>query len=530
MLKNNESQLVKIAVLENGIEAQLIGSILDQRQIPYRLQSYHDTAYNGLYQLQNGWGKLYAPEACRREILQVLEDVRSQEYFQENDDNHQLFNPQEGGYVMAETKTNYAADFEKALQIGRPPNVVNCFPNSRALIVSGKFIDRAMLAKGGAIAIAANGRSSFVIRGALRAAQRANAALIIEIAKSEGGANAYCAVNFWNIARIVDAACNELGITIPVAIHADHYGLKNDQDVETAKIEIPSLFEAGITSIAIDASHMPDDKNLLANLELNPYIPKWAGLETEIGEIKGKEGLSNVAEALFLIQGLNAYGVFPDWIALNNGTTHGIEASDQGIQVELTAQIHAALEKYKVSGAQHGTSGNSSDRLRDIASRTRTTKANVATALQMISWGLEVNDYGNAQLDSQGEFIKIKEQGVTEQMWAEMAAFAQKQGWKRGDYKKLNLPFENKLLGQSSEIRERMTKRVEDFVYNLLIKVFNAENTAPLAIDAILQSGGYDAGPKAEQIEDKAEWSAEKIIERAATIQSDKGPQGNFED
>ena len=307
---------------------------------------------------------------------------------------------------MAETNSSNTADFEKALQIGRPPNVVRCFPNSKALIVSGKFIDRAMLGKGGAITMAANGRNSFVIRGALKAAHRANAAIIIEIAKSEGGANAYCAVNYWNIARIVDATCNELGITIPVAIHADHYGLKSEQDVEAAKTEIPTMFEAGITSIAIDASHMPDDKNLLANLELYPFVPKWAGLETEIGEIKGKEGLSTVEEALFLIQGLNAHDIFPDWIALNNGTTHGIEASDTGIQVELTARIHDALKKYGVSGAQHGTSGNSSDRLREIASKTRTTKANVATALQMISWGLEVNDYGNAQLDDQGNFYR----------------------------------------------------------------------------------------------------------------------------
>jgi fructose-bisphosphate aldolase class II len=231
------------------------------------------------------------------------------------------------------------SDFEKALQIGRPPNIVKLFPNSKALIVSGKFIDIALLAKGNAITMAANGRSSFVIRGALKAAQRANAALIIEIAKSEGGANAYCAVNYWNIARIVDAACNELGITIPVAIHADHYGLKSQQDVEAAKIEIPSIFDAGITSIAIDASHMPDDKNLLGNLELYPFVPSWAGLETEIGEIKGKEGLSTMEEALFLIQGLNAHDIFPNWIAMNNGTTHGIEASSKGIQVDLTAQI-----------------------------------------------------------------------------------------------------------------------------------------------------------------------------------------------
>ena len=221
----------------------------------------------------------------------------------------------------------------------------------------------------------------------MKAAQRANSALIIEIARSEGGASAYCAVNYWNIARIVDAACNELGITIPVALHADHYGIKSKDDIPAAKIEIPTMFEAGITSIAIDASHLPDDQNLLTNLELKPFIPEWSGLETEIGEIKGKFGLSTKDEALFLIQGLNAHGIFPNWIALNNGTVHGIEASGQGIQVALTQQIHDALAVYHVSGAQHGTSGNSSERLREIANRTNTTKANVATALQMISWG-----------------------------------------------------------------------------------------------------------------------------------------------
>ncbi len=256
------------------------------------------------------------------------------------------------------------ADFEKLIQIGRPPNITKRFPHSQALIVSGKVIDQALVAKGKAMTIAANGRNSFVIRGALMAAQRADAALIIEIARSESN---YCPTNFYNIALHVDCICNELGITIPVAIHADHYGIKSEADIPFAKMEIPSMFDAGITSIAIDASHMPDDKNLLANLELNPCIPRWAGLETEVGEIKGSQGLSTVDDASFLIKGLNAHGIFADWIALNNGTSHGLEASGQGIQVELTAEIHKAIEKYGVSGAQHGTSGNNSDKLRAIA-------------------------------------------------------------------------------------------------------------------------------------------------------------------
>jgi fructose-bisphosphate aldolase class II len=430
---------------------------------------------------------------------------------------------------MAKSKVS-KVDFKKALEIGRPPNIKALFPNSKALIVSGKVIDRAMTAKGRAISMAANGRNQFVIRGALQAAQRANSPVIIEIAKSEGGVKAYCAVNYWNMATLVDAICNELGITIPVAIHADHYGIRNEKELEAAKVEIPSFFEAGMTSIAIDASHLPDDKNLLANISIHPFIPKWTGLETEVGEIKGEEGLSTVEEALFLIQGLNAHDIFPDWIALNNGTTHGIEERDSGIQVQLTADIHKALEKYKISGAQHGTSGNSSERLRQIAAKTHTSKANVATALQMISWGVQVNDYGNAILDGEGNFSKVKGGGVTEEMWQEMVAHAQSKSWKKGDYKNLNLPFENKLLAQPKEIRERMVKGVEDFAYKMMTEVLNSQDTAPLAIEAILKAGSHDLGSKVTRIENPAEWTESKIIERASLLGSGKGPAGKFDD
>jgi fructose-bisphosphate aldolase class II len=421
-----------------------------------------------------------------------------------------------------------STDFNKALEIGRPPNIKKLFPNSKALIVSGKVIDRAMIKKGKAMTIAANGRSSIVIRGVLQAAQRANAAIIIEIAKSEAN---YCLISMWNLARYVDTFCNELGITIPVAIHADHFGLKKQPEVGKAKVDIPSMFDAGITSIAIDASHMVDEENLLANLELSSYIPSWAGYETEVGEIKGKEGLSTPEEAIFLIQGLNANGIFPDWIALNNGTTHGIEATDSGIDVELTKQIHKALEKYGISGAQHGTSGNHYERLKRIATETHTTKANVATALQMISWGVKVNEFGNAFLDEQKNFIKIADAGASDALWAEMVAYAQNKSLKAGDYKNLNLPFENKLLAQPKEIRERMEKGVDEFVYDLLVKWFNAADTAPLAIEAILQKGSFDLGPKVSRIENPKEWTKEKIPARAEALnKKEHSGSGKYDD
>lgn len=423
--------------------------------------------------------------------------------------------------------TKDSAAFAKALAVGRPPNITRLFPNSKALIVSGKAIDRAMRAKGRAMTIAANCRNRLVLWGTLLAAQKARAAVILEIARSEAN---YCDVSMWNLATFADQAMNERGITVPVAIHADHYGIKTPDDVPVAKAEIPTMFEAGITSIAIDASHLPDADNLLANIALAPVVPGYAGYETEVGEIKGATGLSTPADALFLIQGLNAHGIFPDWIALNNGTTHGIEASGTGIQVGLTAAIHQALAPYGLSGAQHGTSGNDAARLREIAAQTATTKANVATALQMIAWGVAVNDYGNATLDAAGQLIKQPNQGLSDDLWAQMVAYAGEKGLKAGDYKKLNKVFENKFLGQPEPLRRRMAEAVSEFVYWLLTDVFNAADTADLAIATLADADTFDLGPKARQIEKPADWTPDGIAAKAAALSSNKGAEGDFDD
>ena len=146
----------------------------------------------------------------------------------------------------------------------------------------------------------------------------------------------------------------------------------------------------------------------------------------------------------------------------------------------------------------------------------------MATALQMISWGLEVNDYGNAQLDADGNFIKVEGEGVTEEMWAEVVAYADDKGWKKGDYKNLNLPFESKFLAQPAEIRERMAQRVEDFVYKMMTEVLNTADTAPLAVEAILAAGSYDLGAKVGRIEDPADWTDAKIVEKAKSLDSDR--------
>jgi len=67
---------VKVTVLDNEIEAQLLDSILEERDVPHLMVSYHDTAYDGLFQTQKGWGHVSAPTPFKQEILEILTEVR----------------------------------------------------------------------------------------------------------------------------------------------------------------------------------------------------------------------------------------------------------------------------------------------------------------------------------------------------------------------------------------------------------------------------------------------------------------------
>ena len=75
-----------------------------------------------------------------------------------------------------------------------------------------------------------------------------------------------------------------------------------------------------------------------------------------------------------------------------------------------------------------------------------------------------------------------------------------------------------------------MANRVEEFVYTLLTDVFYATDSASIAIDMILKSGSYDPGPKAKRIEELSDWIPGEIMRKAALLNANKGPQGDFDD
>jgi hypothetical protein len=66
---------VKILVFNNEFEAKLLDEILNEKEIPHMIRSYHDSAYDGLWQTQSGWGHLEAPEESRDEILQIFKEM-----------------------------------------------------------------------------------------------------------------------------------------------------------------------------------------------------------------------------------------------------------------------------------------------------------------------------------------------------------------------------------------------------------------------------------------------------------------------
>lgn len=74
---NNMERFEKIVVLDNEVQAELVGSVLSSRGIPHIMQSYHDSALDGLFQGQRGWGHIEAPQSYRDEILAVIEDLKS---------------------------------------------------------------------------------------------------------------------------------------------------------------------------------------------------------------------------------------------------------------------------------------------------------------------------------------------------------------------------------------------------------------------------------------------------------------------
>lgn len=67
----------KAAVLESPFEAQVVASMLEDEGVPHIVRSYHDTAYDGLFQMQKGWGEIRARPVDAARVRKILDLVRT---------------------------------------------------------------------------------------------------------------------------------------------------------------------------------------------------------------------------------------------------------------------------------------------------------------------------------------------------------------------------------------------------------------------------------------------------------------------
>lgn len=264
-----------------------------------------------------------------------------------------------------------------------------------------------------AIIMAANARITVgVAEGIFRAAKDMDSAIIFEIARSESNLDkGYTGLLPSDYAAKIQEAAEKVGFDMWV-LHADHISVKKGtpEDIEGTKKLIDAQINAGFTSFAIDASHLFNfqggnlreelSKNINATTELAKYIKarmgnRPFGLEVEVGEIGREDASGKVLtkpdEAVTFIRALNENGIFPDLLAIANGSIHGNVYDEHGnmieqvsIDIPQTKAIAKALRENKldVRIAQHGITGTPRELINTVFPKGDILKGNVATFWQ----------------------------------------------------------------------------------------------------------------------------------------------------
>lgn len=254
--------------------------------------------------------------------------------------------------------------------------------------ISGKLIFDALKDKN-VIVMAANIRIQHCFRGIIDAAKETDSAVLFEIAKSEVG---YTDQQPEEFARVCKTAIKAANANIPYCIHGDHITIPENTPAAIAEAEdlIKKEIDAGFTSFAIDASRNFDVTatktidQLAVNIKITTHLAKFIeklmkdkgktradySLEVEVGEIgkidpkTGKQELTTVDEAVTFIKALHENDVYPDLLAINNGTVHGNVYDAEGNVIPLlgidekrTREIADAIAPLGVKIAQHGITG-----------------------------------------------------------------------------------------------------------------------------------------------------------------------------
>lgn len=262
------------------------------------------------------------------------------------------------------------------------------------------------------IVMAANARIATVAQGIFKAAKDTDSAVFLELARSESDLKGgYTGLTPQAFSDKMRKAASEVQCDV-WALHADHITVKtgSPSEIDQTKQLIEAQIKAGYTSFAIDASHLFDfegktvreelEPNIRATTELALFIKnrmkgKDFGLEVEVGEIGRKDGhgliLTKPEEAVEFIRSLNENEIYPQVLAIANGSTHGHTYDENGniveqlsIDIPQTRAIAQALRdnNLHVGIAQHGITGTPRDLINLHFPKGDIIKGNVGTFWQ----------------------------------------------------------------------------------------------------------------------------------------------------
>ena len=162
----------------------------------------------------------------------------------------------------------------------------------------------------------------------LLTAQELNSPVILGVSE---GAGKYM-TGFKTVVGMVSAMIEELGITVPVALHLDH------GTYEGAK----KCIAAGFSSIMFDGSHYPIEENVEKTKELvNICHEKGMSIEAEVGSIGGEEdGVIGAGECADPNECKMIADLGVDMLAAGIGNIHGkYPANWKGLSFETLAAV-----------------------------------------------------------------------------------------------------------------------------------------------------------------------------------------------
>ncbi len=66
---------IKLITLDNRFQADLLTDALERSNIPFLVREYKDTAYDGLFVSQKGWGTVMVDAARKEEAKIITEEL-----------------------------------------------------------------------------------------------------------------------------------------------------------------------------------------------------------------------------------------------------------------------------------------------------------------------------------------------------------------------------------------------------------------------------------------------------------------------